>query len=313
MIDRKYGMFIHFGINTFNEMEWSNGKLSVKSYAPVAIDADQWIRNAYRVGMNYVILITKHHDGFCLWNSKYTTYSVAHSGNDTDVLEAVSKACQKYGIKLGLYYSLWDRHEPCYKNDKQYLQFMLDQLTEILGGKYGEIVELWLDGGWDKKNDQWGLDRIYDLVKRLQPECAVGINVTIGKFNSKGGAVKKYLPDKYVENMPMKYFPSDFRLLDPYFTPLIDPKIYNHKKEKYYLPFEATISIRDMKNWFWDTKYVEDKLLSVEFVVEKYRHLINQNNSLVVNVAPNIHGKQEESDIQRLFEVAEKLGIQRYI
>ena len=106
-IRRKFGMFIHFGINTFNNTEWSDGTLPIESYRPTAIDADSWVRTAYEAGMNYVILITKHHDGFCLWNTDTTQYSVKYSPNPTDVVAAVSKACAKYGIKLGLYYSLW--------------------------------------------------------------------------------------------------------------------------------------------------------------------------------------------------------------
>ena len=108
-IDRKYGMFIHFGINTFHDEEWTDGSKPASSYNPETINADQWIKAAKEAGMKYVILITKHHDGFCLWDSKYTDYDVASSPNPTNVVEAVAKACKKYDIGLGLYYSLWDR------------------------------------------------------------------------------------------------------------------------------------------------------------------------------------------------------------
>lgn len=87
-------MFIHFGINTFNNTEWSNGKLPVDSYRPSAIDAEQWIGTAYEAGMNYVVLITKHHDGFCLWDTDTTEYSVNYSPVKTDVVKAVSEACK---------------------------------------------------------------------------------------------------------------------------------------------------------------------------------------------------------------------------
>ena len=97
-IDRKFGMFLHFGINTFTE--WSDGKLPIESYQPTAIDAENWVKTAYEAGMNYVIIITKHHDGFCLWNTHTTTYSVNYSPNKTDVVKAVADACQKYGVKL---------------------------------------------------------------------------------------------------------------------------------------------------------------------------------------------------------------------
>ena len=136
-IDRKFGMFIHFGVNTFGNVEWSDGGIHALSYQPSEIDADQWVRTAYEAGMNYVILVTKHHDGFCLWDTDTTEYSVKYSGNHTDVVWAVSEACKKYGIRLGLYYSLWDRSEPAYKKDfdNQYIPYMMKQLTELMDGR----------------------------------------------------------------------------------------------------------------------------------------------------------------------------------
>ncbi|MEG1509074.1 MAG: alpha-L-fucosidase [Clostridia bacterium] len=312
-IERKYGMFIHFGINTFNDTEWSDGKLPLQSYNPPEIDADSWVKNAKDAGMQYVIIITKHHDGFCLFDTKYTDYCVKNTSNKTDVIAKVSQACAKYGIKLGLYYSLWDRHEPCYKNHQQYVQYMCNQLTELLNGKYGEVVELWLDGGWDKKKAKlWDLPKLYDLVHTLQPNCAMAVNTTIGKDTFRGWNSPKYMPEKCVENMPIRYFPSDFRLWDPNFTAENDPKLYKYKGKQYYLPFEATICIRNMSNWFWDTKYTVDKLVEAQFIADKYTHLINQNNLLVVNVAPNIFGKQEQADIDRLLEASKMLKIGKF-
>jgi alpha-L-fucosidase len=139
-VKRGYGMFIHFGINTFNETEWSDGTLPVSSYNPTALDCDQWIKAAKEAGFRYVILVTKHHDGFCLWNSQYTAYDVASSPVTTDVVGAVARACKKYGIELGLYYSLWDRHEPTHNNPDPgvYVQYMKHQLTELLTN-YGPV------------------------------------------------------------------------------------------------------------------------------------------------------------------------------
>lgn len=313
LIARKYGMFIHFGINTFNDTEWSNGKLPIESYAPTGIDADGWVKSAKEAGMKYVVLITKHHDGFCLFDTKYTDYCVKNSPNKTDVVAEVRKACDKYDIKLGLYYSLWDRHEECYGDHEKYVEYMCNQLTELLGGKYGEIVELWFDGGWDKKKSKnWNVPKLYDLVHRLQPKCAMAVNTTIGKDTLRGWNLPKFQPAKCKENMPIRYFPSDFRLWDPHFTSENDAKLYMHKGEQYYLPFEATICIRNMTNWFWDPKYTSDPLVSAEFIAEKYNHLVGQSNALVVNVAPNTDGKQEQADIVRLLEAAKLLSIGKY-
>lgn len=186
-MQRRFGMFLHFGVNTFNNTEWSDGTLPVESYCPSAIDADSWVRTAYEAGMNYVVLITKHHDGFCLWDTHTTTYSVNYSPNQTDVVRAVADACRKYGLRLGLYYSLWDRHELCYGDDEAYVQYMEKHLTELLDGRYGEVVELWFDGAWDKPCRAWQLDRLYNHVKQMQPMCQIGVNHTVGKYSEKKG------------------------------------------------------------------------------------------------------------------------------
>ena len=311
-MDRKYGMFIHFGINTFNNLEWSDGSLPVESYCPDKIDADSWVKNAKDAGMKYVIIITKHHDGFCLFHTEYTDYGVQSSPNQTDVIMEVSKACKKYGIGLGMYYSLWDRHEKCYKNDEAYVDFMCNQLTELLGGKYGDVCELWLDGSWDKKPEQWNVPKLYELVHKLQPDCAFAVNHTIGSKCRLNIIKRLYFPDRYKQGMPIRYFPSDFRLCDPWFTKRGkdgDPKLYKYDNKTYYLPFEATVCMRTSGHWFWSDKYTDAPPRTPEYIVEKYTHMMEQNNLLVINVAPNVHGEQEESDILPLLKAKMMLGL----
>lgn len=312
-MERKFGMFIHFGVNTFGNVEWSDGMIQALSYKPEAIDADGWVRTAYEAGMNYVIMITKHHDGFCLWDTKYTDYCVKNSGNKTDVVAEVAKACKKYGIKLGLYYSLWDRKEPTYKNDfNSYITYMKNQLTELLDGRYGEVVELWFDGAWDKKRTDWRLEEIYDLVKTLQPKCQIGVNHTVGDdFNQACFPEERYLPENYQENDPLRMFPSDFRLWDPNMCANPDPKIYTYQNNKYYLPFELTICSREGFSWFYSNIYDEKPLLDVEDTVEKCKTIFETNNMVVINMPPDTNGKLVEADVKHLFEISEKLGLKR--
>lgn len=311
-MERKFGMFLHFGINTFNNTEWSDGKLPVDSYRPAAIDADNWVKTAYEAGMNYVVLITKHHDGFCLWDTQSTTYSVNYSPNKTDVVAAVAGACKKYGIKLGLYYSLWDRHEGCYQNDEAYVQYMETHLTELMDGRYGEVVELWFDGGWDKPCRAWQLDRIYSHVKQMQPMCQIGVNITIGKYNEKKGNPKKrYQPQNYRDRDPIRMFPSDFRLWDPHMCRADDPKIYTFNGKEYYLPFEQTICSRKEFSWFYSDTYESKTLMDANEVVSNYRILEKTDNLMVLNLPPNKDGKLVDSDIKNLMYIAEQLNIRR--
>lgn len=154
-IARKYGMFIHFGINTFNNTEWSDGTLPLDSYVPDAIAADSWVRHAYEAGMNYVILIAKHHDGFCLFDTDTTEYCVNNTKNPTDVVAEVAKACKKYGVKLGLYYSLWDRHESCYNDDEKYTEYMCSHLRTLYAScgstAHGEKMAARMTGGISRR------------------------------------------------------------------------------------------------------------------------------------------------------------------
>lgn len=311
-IDRKFGMFLHFGINTFNNTEWSDGTLPIESYQPTAIDADSWVKTAYEAGMNYVILITKHHDGFCLWDTHTTTYSVNYSPNKTDVVKAVADACKKYGVKLGLYYSLWDRHEKCYKNDEQYVQYMEKHLTELMDGRYGEIVELWFDGAWDKPCRAWQLDRLYSLVKTLQPNCQIGVNHTVGKYSEKKGMPKKrYEPKNYQDRDPLRMFPSDFRLWDPNMCRADDPKIYTFNGKEYYLPFEQTICSRKEFSWFYSDTYESKPLMDAQEIINNYRILEKTDNVMVINLPPDKNGKLVRSDIENLMKVSDSLGIRR--
>lgn len=311
-IDRKFGMFIHFGINTFNNTEWSDGTLPIESYRPIAIDADSWIKTAYEAGMNYVVLITKHHDGFCMWNTHTTEYSVNHSPVKTDVVLEVAKACEKYGIKLGLYYSLWDRHEKCYNNNKEYVKYMENQLTELLDGRYGEIVELWFDGAWDKACRDWQFDCLYDLIKKFQPKCQIGVNHTIGEYsNEKGWPDERYLPKNYQKYDPIRMFPSDFRLWDPHMCREDDPKIYTFNGEKYYLPFEQTICSRKEFSWFYSDTYEQKPLMDINEIITNFRILDKADNMMVINMPPNYEGKLVESDVENLMRVSKALNINR--
>ena len=311
---RKFGMFLHFGVNTFGNVEWSDGGIQALSYQPDAIDADQWVRTAWEAGMNYVVLITKHHDGFCLWDTDTTPYSVRHSGNPTDVVKAVREACDRYGIKLGLYYSLWDRSEPTYTKDFEggYIPYMLRQLTELMDGRYGEIVELWLDGSWDKPAKDWRLDLIYDTVKRLQPGCQIGVNHTIGVYRDEAcGPEERYLPENYQYGDPIRMFPSDFRLWDPNMCRVDDPKIYTFDNQEYYMPFELTICSREGFSWFYSNIYERKPFFDVDTVVKNCEILFGQGNLALINMPPNVHGQLVQGDIDHLMEISRRLGICR--
>ena len=309
MEERGYGMFIHFGINTFAETEWSDGTISVDKYNPTELDCDQWVKVAKDAGFRYVLLTTKHHDGFCLWDSKYTDYDVAASPVKTDVVAEVAKACKKYGLEFAVYYSLWDRKDPSYKdkNPEKYIDYMCNQLTELLTN-YGPICELWFDGGWDRREKDWNLPRVYNLIKKLQPHCAVGVNHTIVlKENER----KFALPDSMIVDNKyyFQYFPSDFRLWDPKIAHRDDKKQYLYQGDSFYLPFEHTICIS--KYWSWFAKKTPQPTRDLDELEELFYWSTNNKNTLVMNIQPDQTGRIREHEANAIISLAKKLELKK--
>ena len=299
-IIRKYGMFIHFGINTFYDEEWTDGSKPPASYKPTRVDADQWIRVAKQAGMKYVIMVTKHVDGFCLWDSKYTDYDVGSSGNKTNVIEEVAKACKKYGIGMGIYYSLWDRHQNANVRDtsldKHYNKYIVGQIRELITiiKNHTPPVELWLDAGWEKERYRWPIAEIYETVKTMAPQCQVGVNWSIGRPDNPDPDSAFLLPTMQKEGYPIRYFPSDFRMGDPYLPANPDPKLFSHNGQLYYMPWETTVCIS--QKWFYNTTDTVYK--SVEELYELYKIATAQDNILILDLPPDRSGRLRDKDVE---------------
>lgn len=209
--DNKFGMFIHWGLSsTLGANEWvmNNRSINKTNYArllqvfdPVHFDAAKWVAAAKSAGMNYIVFITRHHDGFSNWDTKYSDWKITNTPYGKDVLKQLADECKKQDMKLGLYYSLLDWYRDDYpyetgrtgkgsgrtakSNYASYLQFMKNQLTELLTN-YGPIMSVWFDGHWDQTNPEgsadlrsridWKYDEIYSLIHQLQPACLIGNN-----------------------------------------------------------------------------------------------------------------------------------------
>jgi alpha-L-fucosidase len=309
-IKRKYGMFIHFGINAFYDEEWTDGSKPASSYKPLAIDADQWIYVAEQAGMKYVIMVTKHVDGFCLWDSKYTDYDVASSGNKTNVIEQVAKACKKYGIGMGIYYSLWDRHQNANVRDtsldRDYNEYIVGQIRELIAiiKKYTPPVELWLDAGWEKERYRWPIAGIYETVKTMAPQCQVGVNWSIGRPDNPDPDSAFLLPTMQKEGYPIRYFPSDFRMGDPYLPANPDPKLFSHNGQLYYMPWETTVCIS--QKWFYNTTDTVYK--SVDELYDLYKIATAQDNILILDLPPDRSGRLRDKDIQLVMALRKRIN-----
>ena len=169
--------FIHFGMNTFTNSEWGNGNDDPVLFNPEKLNANQWAAAVRAAGMKAIILTCKHHDGFCLWPSEYTDYSVKKSkwkDGQGDVVRECAEACKKFGLKFGVYLSPWDRHDPRYGEGEAYNKYFKNQLRELLTN-YGDIFCVWFDGacgeGKNGRKQEYDWQGYYDLIRECQPEA----------------------------------------------------------------------------------------------------------------------------------------------
>ncbi|WP_461225825.1 alpha-L-fucosidase [Lacticaseibacillus suihuaensis] len=175
-----YG-FVHFGMNTMTDREWGDGTEDPAWFNPAQLDCDAWAAALKAAGMRGAILTCKHHDGFCLWPSALTTHTVASSpwqGGHGDVVKDFAAACQRHGLKFGVYLSPWDRHEPSYGSGAAYDDFYVGQLTELLT-HYGPVFEVWFDGangeGPNGRRQSYDWARYYSVIRRLQPAATIAV------------------------------------------------------------------------------------------------------------------------------------------
>jgi alpha-L-fucosidase len=293
------GLFTHFGMNTFTDREWGDGKEDPRLFNPSHFDARQWARAAKAGGFKYVILTAKHHDGFCLWPSKYTGHSVKNSpwrGGHGDVVREFVDAMRAEGLRPGLYLSPWDRHERTYGDSPRYNDYYIAQLTELLTG-YGPIVELFFDGangeGPNGKKQVYDWDRVHATVRRLQPGALM--------FSDAG-------PDiRWIGNERGTAGDPNWCVVDPALVPYAGfdaPQVgewlqHGNANGIVWRPGEADVSIRP--GWFHHAAE-NDKVRSAENLFELYCASVGRNANLLLNVPPTREGLLDEVDTRRLEE-----------
>jgi alpha-L-fucosidase len=284
--------FIHFGVNTFTDREWGTGKESPEIFNPTGLDAGQWVKVAKEAGIKQLIITAKHHDGFCLWPSKFTSHSVRSGGWENgrgDVLKDLSEACRKEGLKMGLYLSPWDMHEPSY-GTAAYNQYYLNQLQEILT-QYGPVSEVWMDGakGENAKDMEYDFNAFRALIYKLQPGALIfsdaGPDIRwIGNENGIAGETNWSM----IKNDGIVIGKADAAYLNRG-----DPE------GNRWIAGECDVSIRP--GWFYHASQ-DDKVKSPMDLVDLYYKSVGRNGTLLLNIPPDKLGRWAGNDVKNLLE-----------
>ncbi|MDD5897385.1 MAG: alpha-L-fucosidase [Clostridia bacterium] len=312
--DLGFYAFIHFGVNTYTNREWGDGTEDEALFNPEKLDCDQWVEAVKAAGMKGLILTAKHHDGFCLWPSRYTEHSVKNSPCKRDVVREAAEACRRGGIRFGFYLSPWDRNSACYGTG-EYNDYYCNQLTELLT-QYGDIFCVWLDGacgeGPNGKKQEYDYPRIVELVRKYQPGAVI--------FNDAG-------PDtRWVGNeagtarhAEWAVVPRELCFRSEVQTgpgPLAQEgslsHLYNTDQELgalsnilysqglVFTPSEIDMSIRP--GWFW---HPQEQPHSLKRLFDTWLTSYGANACFNLNVPPNRDGLIDQRDVERLRELGQ--------
>lgn len=280
--------FAHFGMNTFTDREWGEGNEDPKVFNPTAFDAAQWVKALKAAGFKLLILTAKHHDGFCLWPSRYTDHSVRNSpwkNGKGDVVREVSQACSQGGIEFGVYLSPWDRHEKMYGDSPAYNRHFINQLRELLTN-YGAVAEVWFDGacgeGPNGKRQEYDWSSYYTLVRELQPKALIAIcGPDIRWVGNESGVAREN--ESSVQPASSSMHPG---------------------REVVWWPAECDVSLRP--GWFYHTSE-DDKVKPLDQLMDIYYRSVGRNSNLLLNVPPDRRGLIHENDVRRLRELGHEI------
>lgn len=296
--DMRFGMFIHWGpvSLTGHEIGWSRGSQTpieeydqlYKKFNPTEFDADQWVQVAKDAGMKYMVLTTKHHDGFCLWPSKYTDYHIGNSPFKRDVVGELAAACKKQGIQFGTYYSVCDWYHPDYpkgspfgKTDKpnpdmdRYIEYLRNQVTELITN-YGPLSTIWFDVPREVYAEH-GKPTV-EQIRKLQPDILINSRAYFQEGRTSGASHQNHVGD--------------------YSTP--EQKVGGFDRQR---PWETCMTI--CRQWAWKP---DDKMKSLKQCIQTLLQTVGGDGNLLFNVGPMPDGRIEPRQVERLKEMGEWLA-----
>ncbi|MBB6126165.1 alpha-L-fucosidase [Mucilaginibacter lappiensis] len=305
----KLGLFIHYGIySQLDDVDeaWAMRKYTIPQYEknanqfdPKDFNAKDWVATAKQLGFKYITITTKHHDGFCLFDSKYTDWTIMHYGKrHIDIIKALADECHKQGVKLWLYYSLLDWHHPDFvfrkneggtyihqlsnpnRDEQKYFQYIQNQLTELLTN-YGTVAGIWFDGYWSKDISRYPFQEIYGLIHKLQPACMI------------------------INNHDMFYIPGEDAMVYALYDPF--PQVaYDSDPRLKQIPLQAM----DMSSSKWGY-YSKQIYKPVDTLIYNMKKVANKRASFVLNTGPLPSGKLDSHFIDTMKVVNERMDIRK--
>lgn len=286
----EFYLFIHFGPNTFTDKEWGHGDEPEDIFNPTQLDCKQWAKIAKQSGAKGIIITAKHHDGFCLWPSKYSKHTVRESkwkNGKGDVLKELSQACKQYGLKFGVYISPWDRNHPKYGTE-EYNDVFVNMMKEIFAS-YGPIWELWWDGangeGPNGKKQVYDWERYKKTVKTLSPNTVV--------FSDVGPHVRWVGNEKGIAGKTNWNYLDTVGFTPGLGAPTVEVLNEGNINGKAWIPAECDVSIRP--GWFYHAQE-DDKVKTPEQLFDLFLKSVGRGANLLLNVPPDRRGKFHKND-----------------
>ncbi len=300
--DTEFYLFFHFGPNTFSDLEWGHGTETEDLFNPTDLDCDQWCRIAKQAGAKGVIITAKHHDGFCLWPSKYSAHTVRESkwrNGKGDVLRELADAAHRHGLKLGFYLSPWDRNHPKY-GTPEYNDVYANTLTELLTG-YGELFEIWWDGangeGPNGKRQVYDFHRFEKLAAQLQPNAVIFSDIGPG-CRWAGNEQGLIMTETNWCTLDTAGFQRGAG------GPPQDTLNQGNFDGAHWIPAECDVSIRP--GWFYHVAE-DEKVKSPDQLHGIYLRSVGRGANLILNVPPDRRGRIHEQDSASLVAFGKKL------